>query len=346
MADPTGVVFPEVERAAGGAGGTGTAGAGRSTSALGRAVVAAALGAVDPVGAAAVTRETNWRQGYLGHFRRLVEAGLTSEAAAVDIARAGLTSLHARMRVATPEGEVGLGEAFSSTTASPPLDSLVVQGSGTRREELSLPFRGDRLVGSALLRQLDDWVARGILEPSAADAVRLVVAEPERLTLEGRRVVVLGAGAEMGPLRALLSWGADVVAVDLPRPEIWDRLLPVARASAGRLTIPVARGAADGSVGVDRGGADRAGADLLHSLPLVTDWLEKQEGGSSSATTCMPTAPPTCASPLPWTRSRSSYCGDGRVTSRSPSSPHPPMCSPSRVTRSSTPCGPTTGPGP
>ena len=48
----------------------------RSTSALGRAVVADALRAADPVGAQAAERETNWRQGYLTHFRRLVEAGL------------------------------------------------------------------------------------------------------------------------------------------------------------------------------------------------------------------------------------------------------------------------------
>ncbi|RGC66582.1 hypothetical protein C5N14_22755 [Micromonospora sp. MW-13] len=59
---PTGVVFPKTD-------------AGRSTSVLGRAVVADALRAVDPVGARSAEHETNWRHGYLGHFRRLVEAG-------------------------------------------------------------------------------------------------------------------------------------------------------------------------------------------------------------------------------------------------------------------------------
>ncbi|HET9975627.1 MAG TPA: hypothetical protein VFQ68_45900, partial [Streptosporangiaceae bacterium] len=53
----------------------------RSTSALGRAVVADALGRVDPPGALAATRESNWRSGYLTHFRRLVEAGLASRQA-------------------------------------------------------------------------------------------------------------------------------------------------------------------------------------------------------------------------------------------------------------------------
>ena len=48
---------------------------------------------------------------------------------------------------------------------------------------------------------------------------------PEWLRLEGRTVVVLGAAAEMGPLRSLLRWGATVAAVDLPRPDLWTRLL-------------------------------------------------------------------------------------------------------------------------
>ncbi len=57
---------------------------------------------VDPVGAQAAERETNWRQGYLTHFRRMVEAGLLRDGeAAVDVARAGLASLHSRMRATT-----------------------------------------------------------------------------------------------------------------------------------------------------------------------------------------------------------------------------------------------------
>ena len=52
----------------------------RSTSALGRSVVADALRPVDPDGAAAAEHERDWRRGYLRHFRRLIEAGLPSPA--------------------------------------------------------------------------------------------------------------------------------------------------------------------------------------------------------------------------------------------------------------------------
>src|SRR6478752_3668194 len=81
----------------------------RSTSALGRAVVADALRRSDPAGALGAEHETNWRSGYLVHFRRLIEAGLASKEAWLAIARDGLGSLHARMRVAVPSGdEAGL----------------------------------------------------------------------------------------------------------------------------------------------------------------------------------------------------------------------------------------------
>src|ERR1700689_4050038 len=90
----------------------------RSTSALGRAVVADALRLVDPAGALGAEHETNWHSGYLIHFRRLVEAGLASEAAALSVARDGLGSLHARMRVRSPaDAETGL-DAMLSAPAS------------------------------------------------------------------------------------------------------------------------------------------------------------------------------------------------------------------------------------
>src|SRR6476661_2065047 len=69
----------------------------RSTTALGRAVVADALRPVDPVGARAVDHETAWRSRYLLHFRRLVEAGLPTREAWLAIADSGLRSVHERM---------------------------------------------------------------------------------------------------------------------------------------------------------------------------------------------------------------------------------------------------------
>jgi hypothetical protein len=227
----------------------------RSTAALGRAVVADALRPVDPAGAGAAERETNWRAGYLPHFRRLMEAGLVSREAALTIADAGLASLHRRMRVAGPDGEeTGLGD-LATAPAGRTLATAEVAGTAEPEGELSLPFHGERLRGDALLRRLDTWVECGVLEPSAAEAVRTVVAHPEWLALPGTTVVVLGAGAEMGPLTALLRWGARVAGVDLPRPALWERVLDTAHRGAGTLLYP------DG------------GADLITEVPAVADWV-------------------------------------------------------------------------
>ena len=70
----------------------------------GAPLVADALRPVDPVGAAAAQRETNWRSGYLGHFRRLVEAGLARPQDAVALAEAGLVAVHDRMLWRDPDG--------------------------------------------------------------------------------------------------------------------------------------------------------------------------------------------------------------------------------------------------
>jgi len=251
----------------------------RSTSALGQAVVADALSRVDPAGARAAGREGNWRAGYLAHFRRLIEAGLTSRSAAVCVARDGLASLHGRMRVIRPgEPEAGLG-ALVSADARHELAAIQVTGGGKADRELAVPYRGERLSGSALLRQLDAWVAAGVIEPSCADAIRAVAASPEWLALPGSTVAVLGAGAEIGPLPVLLSWGVRVIGVDLPRQDIWDRVLETTRRSGGTLLVPVAEGQ-EGQGGPGAAGdlAQRAGFDLTDDVPAVADWLAGVDG--------------------------------------------------------------------
>jgi hypothetical protein len=232
--------------------------------------VADALRTVDPVGARSAEHETNWRRGYLVHFRRLVEAGVSSAEAARTIAADGLASLHDRMRFVSREEEVGLGEALDQAPAAAPFDTVVVAGEGEPERELVLPYRGRRLRGDEIARQLAAWVEAGVIEPSCAEAVGRVQANPGWLELSDVTIVAFGAGAEMGPVQSVLRWGGDVVAVDLPRAGIWNRLIETARRYAGRMLLPAHPG----------GGppAERAGADLTHELPALMRWLGGVDG--------------------------------------------------------------------
>ncbi|MBA4607615.1 hypothetical protein H1W00_03920 [Aeromicrobium sp. Marseille-Q0843] len=239
-----------------------------SSTATARQVVADALRKVDPVGAQAAERETNWRRGYLIHFSRLLEAGLAPPEDAVTIATEGLRSIHEQMRC----GDGSLAEALDSRAAGHEWTTVDIAGEAEPETELSVPYRGERLTGAALDEQLDDWVRRGVVEPTFSEAIREVAAHPEWLRLEGDTVVVLGAGAEMGPYRSLLRWGADVVAVDLPRADIQKRIRDHAREGAGRVRLPV--------------GGKETGADLLHTLPELGRWLEDLEGRLVLGTYC------------------------------------------------------------
>ncbi|MFC6321377.1 hypothetical protein ACFP3Q_14645 [Nocardioides sp. GCM10027113] len=104
------------------------------------------------------------------------------------------------------------------------------------------------------------------------EAVATVMANPGWLRLDGRTVAVLGAGAEMGPLRALLRWGATVAAVDLPRPGLWERVLDAGRAGAGRLLVPARD---DRRVTPDPA---HLGADLTTDVPAIAEWLSGLDG--------------------------------------------------------------------
>ena len=237
----------------------------RSTSAVGRSVVADALRAADPTGARAAEQTTSWRSDYLLHFRRLVEAGLGSPDAAVSVAAGGLASLHERMRALDATGEERrLAEWPDSAPDSAQIGSLEIHGRGEPLNELELPYRGRRLRGDEIRARVDDWVAAGVVEPTVAEAVEAVLANPDWLRLEGHTVAVLGAGAEMGPLPSLLRWGARVAAVDLDRPAIWEKVVTLANEGAGTMVAPQRAGV--------------TGADLLSEVPAIERWLLEQPG--------------------------------------------------------------------
>jgi len=268
-----GVAFPE--------GGDGR----RSTSATGRAVFADSIRNVDPAVAARIEHTNDWRGGYIGPLRDIVTAAAMNPEAALAISRDGLESAHRRFVFARRGEQLPLWEAMRRWDG-PGFGSVTVQGTIPAEPELSLPYRGRRLFGSDLRRQIDRWVADGIAEIGFAEALSLVLDNPDWLDLRDVDIAVLGAGAELGPTRSLLRWGARVHAVDLPRPDLWQRLIGITRGTAGSLRIPVAldeSGTPPFVVGGivhpedDATVAARAGADLLTRTPELLTWLREIE---------------------------------------------------------------------
>jgi len=254
----------------------------RSTMATGRAVIADAVRAADPEFAAQVLADRDWRGHYLDPYRRLTRLAVTGGRPAGSISADGLASVHRRFVFRTGDRDLPLAEAMAAgleagAGRAPALHSAVVTGGlPMTDQQLSVPYQGAVLTGADLDRRLDGWVAAGTTEESFAAAVRAVVANPQWLDLRDLTVVVLGAGAQMGPLEPLVRWGAHVVAVDLPRYDIWRRLIELVRGSRGRMTVPVNRwlpsSAPDDEI------AAAAGADLLTRTPELLAWLSTVDG--------------------------------------------------------------------
>jgi hypothetical protein len=269
LSSDVGVCFPE--------GGDGE----RSTSATGRAIFADSARGVDPDLAARIEHTRDWRSGYVRPIRDIIAAAAMSPDAALTVSRDGLESAHRRFRFQRAGKETTLAQAMDEHTTSG-LGSVVVQGHLPPERDLSLPYAGKRLFGNDLRHQIDCWVDNGIAEPSFGEALHLLMDNPDWLDLSDLDIAVLGAGAEMGPTRSLLRWGARVHAIDLPRPAQWRRLIAIARNTSGSLRIPVSLEVSDSEPLVlggllhpddDVAIADVAGANLLTQTPEVRTWL-------------------------------------------------------------------------
>ncbi len=254
----------------------------RSTTATGRAIFADSVRTIDPALSARIEHTKDWRKGYIEPLREIVIAASQTPNAAIEISNAGLESAHRRFVFVQPEGDIPLDSAMNHATR--PIESVTVTGRASREEDLSIPYRGRRIFGSDLRQQIDQWVADGIAEPSFGTALHLVMDNPDWLDLSGTDIAVLGAGAQMAPTRSLLRWGARIHALDLPRPDIWQRLIDIARNTSGSIRIPISQNATGGMPFVTGGTvhteddqvvAAASGVDLLQQPGEIAQWIDE-----------------------------------------------------------------------
>lgn len=244
---------------------------GRPSSRLaGTRIMSAALRALDAAHAEEALREPRWRHAYPRHFRRLVEGGMRSPQAALDSARAGLSAAWDGLHWQDVSGIRSLREALDGT--HPPLHTARLEGRGNSRPAAwSVPYHGEQLEGAAIAARIDDWLARGIIEPSAAAALQRCLRHPEWFDLSDRTLVLLGAGSEAGPLRWLARWRARIVAIDVPGELLWRRIATIVGEGNASLFAPVP--AATPPAAASDEWMAQAGVDLLDDAPRVAAWL-------------------------------------------------------------------------
>jgi len=242
----------------------------RSTQSTSRAVLADATRASAPDVAFAIEKSAKWHRDYVGHVAAVEAVSASSAKAASVVARDGLESLQRHLVFARGDVERPLAEALQ-VPAEATFGTAIVAGEGKHPRRLVVPRRDGALEGDELHRQLDRWAAAGIVESSFADALHMLQDNPDWLDASDLTVVLIGAAAEMGPLEALSRWGATIVALDVRRPQVWDRIVTAARGGSGTLHLPVPAGTSQADTAI-------AGADLLTELPEIRTWIDSFDG--------------------------------------------------------------------
>jgi Protein tyrosine phosphatase-like protein, PTPLA len=249
----------------------------RSSTETNKAILAAAVGAVNPAARDAILAGRQWRFQYTRHLAALVEAQCQSPAAALAVAQAGLEEAYRRFEFVAPDGtSQSFADAMApkKSTEAPFFYTGFVKGTKAKDPQVSLkvPYKGQTLTGQALKDQIQKWVDYGTIEPSCGSAMQKCVDHPEWVSdISNRYFVLLGAGSAMGPLLALLALGANIIAVDLDRPMIWKRLITLAKESSGSITFPL-------KVDPSKCTSDdllyeNAGCNLFTHTPMIRDWL-------------------------------------------------------------------------
>lgn len=224
------------------------------------AVVADAIRPYDADLAQSVETCRDWRHGYHRVFRGMTALAISAPEISIGMAEAGLRSVRHMLRFTVGRTVAALDTVDVDAEADGAgLETAAVAGAAAAVKRLEVPWRGLLLAEDALRLRLAEWQTRGILEADFVAAIERVIDHPEWLALPGFRVTVTGAGAELGPLRPLLNWGADVLAVDRPGRVRWERLRAAAESGAGVMRYPVA----DGEPGVD----------ISRGFPALARWI-------------------------------------------------------------------------
>jgi hypothetical protein len=233
-----------------------------------KSILESALRLADGDAADALRAETDWRRRYPRHLVQLNRSAAADGGLAIRMAQAALDSARASFEFVRANQTLPLVEAVrvGAALVGSGFQSLELRGQGPMAPKpWALPYQGRELRGHEARAVIDRWLVNGICEPGHAQALHRVLDHPEWFDLSDRTIVLLGAGSEAGPLDWLAKWRARIVAVDLPRPAVWQRIASRMHNGNATLVVPVRMG--------QPLSFDRAGADLLTDTPEIAAWL-------------------------------------------------------------------------
>mmetsp|Transcript_803 Transcript_803/g.1546 ORF Transcript_803/g.1546 Transcript_803/m.1546 type:complete len:768 (-) Transcript_803:236-2539(-) len=216
----------------------------RSSTGVNQGCFAAAVEPVDSALAEKVRKQRGWRFGYIRHLNSQVELSAKSEENALSVAKAGLNFLHNKFEFIRDGKSMPLAQAMSTLNAES-FDTATIHGTKSLPAEptYEVPYHGKVLSGNSLRAQVETWVRNGVIEFSCGASLMRVAETGEWLDLSDKYFVLLGATSAMGPLPLLLSLGANIIAIDIPRPFIWEKLINMTLESCGSITFPMAKSA-------------------------------------------------------------------------------------------------------
>lgn len=244
----------------------------RSSTNVNKAIMAAAVGAVNKGKAQAIENAKGWRFGYVKHLASLVEEQCKSPEAALKIAQAGLDKAYDVFEFIAPDGTAMSFRKAMEAKNTEKFYTGFIKGEGKKgNNTLEIPYDDKTLRGDKIKKQVKEWVDYGTIEPSAGEAIISCVDHPEYLDLSDRYFVLLGAGSAMGPFLVLMSLGANVIAIDLDRDFIWRRLIKVAKNFSGSITFPLT--ISQDKISSDEELYQKAGCNLFTHTPMIRDWL-------------------------------------------------------------------------
>jgi hypothetical protein len=230
------------------------------STALGRAVLAASVTAVDSELSAKLAKQTEWRKTYQSAFACVAMAEFKSSSSMIDVATKGLTQFE--KSVVTDSGEPLIDVVRTAWRANKDLvATVVIKGLG----EKLVPG----LLGTETLEQM-------VQKHSAEVGIVNVVKAVDGSTINNDLLIALAGGAEYSPSRLWLDWGGSVAIVARPRAELWEELIARARKSGGTLYVPVLKSrlnGADAQKLSDEELANVAGLDLVADYEAISGWL-------------------------------------------------------------------------